>query len=211
MYDEAMAAAVETAQRRLMSTAGKDSVLMTTAADLAELVKLTGKLDPSRIDFDKGGLERIRAIGYWNRFEESYPAMSALFEKLVRSRKILFNSITTLRRFKSEFDEEFGRFGRVLPEQQDEQYVQQAVVAKNMQVLLGNAVAEHEAVFEHLTQVTNILEKSLNIAIFLAKQKFDRGIGETGNAVRLLGTDATNRAFQEQYAQLSRILIDKKY
>ena len=56
MYDEKMAAAVNTAQKRLMDMAGENSVLMSVTNDLAELSTLIEKLDPSKIDFDKGGL-----------------------------------------------------------------------------------------------------------------------------------------------------------
>ena len=202
MYDKKMAAAVETAQKRLMSTAGKGSALMTSISDLAELTKLTEKLDPSKIDFDRGGLERIRAISYWNRFEENYPELRQLFERLVRSKKVLSNSITTLKRFRSEFDAEYERFCGELSDKNDEQFVQQAMVAQNMQVLLKNSVEEHEVLYEHISQLTNILESSLNIAIFIAKQKFDRSFGETGNAIKVITSDTSNRTFQEQYARL---------
>jgi len=43
----------------------------------------------------------------------------------------------------------------------------------------------------------------------MAKQKFDRSFGETGAAVKLLGSDATGVALKQQFSQLTQLLNEK--
>lgn len=205
MFDDMMAAAVETAQKRLMNTTEKGSVLVTLANDLSELDELMKKLDPSKIDFDRGGLERIKAVGYWNRFEENYPKAKELFSRLDRYRKILHNSITTAGRFESEYLAVFERFSAVPEDERDAEYIQQAAVAENMRQLLRNTVAEHEAALEHLTRVLTLMAGSLDMAIYLAKQKAGRSFDDTFSTVRPMG-EITGASYQAQYRQLSDVL-----
>lgn len=202
MLDEAMAAAVETAQKRLMSTTDRGSVLMSVSADLSELGDLVTKLDPSNIDFDKGGLERIKAVNYWNKFEESYPALKALLERLDRSKKILFNSIKTVKRFYDEYMKEYERFRSIPAELRDAGFIQQAAVSENMSSLLKNTVTEHETMYAYLTDLLNILQASLEMSIYFAKRKFNRSIDDNGLIGRLLLPDVTNVTFQSQYRRL---------
>lgn len=202
MFDEAMAAAVETAQKRLMSTADRGSVLMSVSEDLSELSGLVNKLDPSNIDFDKGGLERIKAINYWNRFEGSYPALKSLFERLGRSKKILHNSITTVKRFRDEYMKAYEDFRSVPEAQCDESYMQQAVVCENMSVLLNNTVAEHEATFEYLSNLLKLLEESIDISVFLAKLKFNRSFDDAGIVGKLSAGEVSNFSLQSRYSKL---------
>ena len=205
MFDEKMAAAVETAQKRLMNTTERESVLVALANDLSEMDGLVKKLDPSKIDFDRGGLERIKAVGYWNRFEENYPRIKAVFERLERYRKILHNSITTAGRFESEYLAVFEKFSAVSEDERDTEYMQQAAVAENMRQLLRNTVTEHEAALEHLTRVLTLMTGSLEMAIYLAKQKAGRTFDDTFSSVSVLG-DVTSASFQAQYRQLSDAL-----
>ena len=207
MYDKAMAAAVDTAQRRLMNSAEKNSVLTEAARDLAELNELTELIDPSKIDFDKGRLERFKANSYWNRFEEAYPRFRAVMEKLARDKKILYNSNVTVKRFYSEFKQEHDRFTAIPEEERDEEYIRQAVVAENMAMLMKSSLDEHEAVYEHIDMVLNIMEQSLNIGIYLARQKFGRSIGDGPAAV--FGGAADNSSFQAQFRQLAGLLKNK--
>lgn len=200
-----MAEAVQTAQKRLMNTAGSGSVLSEVSQDLSDLAVLTEKLDPSKIDFDKGGLEKLKITSYWNRFEECYPAMKAIFEKLGRSKKILHNSITTVNRFSEEFNTAYDRFKAVPEEQRDRDYLQQAAVCENMALMLKNSVGEHQTVYEHISMLLNILESSLDMAILMAKQKSDRVLGETSGRAPVM-SDISNISFQAQYKKLKGIL-----
>lgn len=205
MFDEKMAAAVETAQKRLMNTTERESVLVALANDLSEMDGLVKKLDPSKIDFDKGGLEKLKITSYWNRFEECYPAMKAIFEKLGRSKKILHNSITTVNRFSEEFNTAYDRFKAVPEEQRDRDYLQQAAVCENMALMLKNSVGEHQTVYEHISMLLNILESSLDMAILMAKQKSDRVLGEASERAPVM-SDISNISFQAQYKKLKGIL-----
>lgn len=205
MYDKAMAEAVQTAQKRLMNTAGGGSVLMQVTQDLSDLAVLTERLDPSKIDFDKGGLEKIKITNYWNRFEESYPALKLLFEKLGRSKKILHNSITTVNRFADEYNAVYEKFCAVPEDQRDREYIQQAVVCENMSLMMKNSVDEHRTVYENLEKLLNIFEVSLDMAILLAKQKSNRVLGETLGSAPMLSS-ISNISFQEQYRKLRGVL-----
>lgn len=202
MFDESMAAAVEAAQKRLMSTADRSSVLMSVSADLSELSALVTKLDPSNIDFDKGGFERIKALNYWNRYEASYPALKALFERLGRSKKILHNSITTVKRFRDEYMTVYEGFRSVPESERDEGYFQQAVVCENMSVLMNNTVTEHEATFDYLTKLLPLLEESIGISVFLAKLKFNRSFDDADTVGRLSAGEASNFSLQSRYRRL---------
>ena len=203
MYDKAMSAAVENAQKRLMNTTGKDSVLMSTASDLKELCTLADKLDPSKINFDKGGLEKLKAMSYWNRFENNYPALKALFEKLVKSKKVLFNSITTINRFFSEYSEAYEKFRAVPAEEQDAEYTQQAIIAENLYQLMKNSVNEHETVYKHLEKVIGILETSLDMAIYLARKNAGSDLGDT---IKGSYSNITNSDYQTQFSRLNDVL-----
>ena len=203
MFDKEMSAAVDTAQKRLMNTTGKDSVLMSVASDLKELCTLTSKLDPSNINLDKGGLEKIKAIGYWNRFEKYYPDVKVLFDRLVRSRKILFNSKTTINRFYQEFEEAYNNFRSVPENEQDGDYVQQAIISANVYQLLKNSVSEHETVYTHLDKVLNVLETSLDMAIYLARKNAGFDLGSCTSAT--LG-NISNSDYQMQFSRLNSLL-----
>lgn len=207
MFDKAMSAAVETAQKRLMNTTGKDSVLMAVSSDLNDLCGLTEKLDPSKINFDKGGLEKLKVMNYWSRFEKNYPALQALSERLIRSKKILFNSRTTINKFLSEYSEEYNKFRAVPESRQDADYVQQAVISENMYQLLKNSVSEHESAYVHLEKVITILESSLNMAIYLAKKNAGYELG----GGRALPLNVTNLDYQTQFGKLDSILHTKTY
>ena len=176
---------------------------MSVTADLKELCTLTEKLDPSKINFDKGGFDKLRAMSYWNRFESNYPALKALFEKLVRSKKILFNSITTINRFYSEYNAEYERFRAVPAEEQDENYTQQAVISENMHQLLKNSVYEHESVCKHLEKVLGILETSLDMAIYLARKNAGCNIGES---IKGSYANITSSDYQTQFSRLNDVL-----
>lgn len=203
MYDKAMSAAVETAQKRLMNTTDKDSVLMSVTYDLKELCTLTEKLDPSKINFDKGGLEKLKIMSYWNRFENNYPLIKELFEKLVRSKKILFNSITTIKRFYSEYDEVYGKF-RAIPEgEQDADHTQQAIISENMYQLLKNSVHEHEVVYKHLESVISNLGTSLDMAIYLARKTSDYNFG---GSIAGSYSNITSLDYKLQFSRLSELL-----
>ena len=208
MYDEKMAAAVDTAQKRLMDMASGSSVLMSVTNDLAELSTLIEKLDPSKIDFDKGGLERLKINSYWNRFDEAYPAFQAVMERLSRDRKILHNSSVTVNRFHSEFNEAYDSFRAVPEEDRDEEYVRQAAVTENMAMLMKSTLEEHEAVCERVDTVLMVTETSLNIAVYLAKQKFGRSIGAAGNL--RAAEEISSGNFKNQFAMLKSILSDNK-
>lgn len=208
MYDEKMAAAVDMAQKRLMDMAGGSSVLMSVTNDLAELSTLIEKLDPSKIDFDKGGLERLKINSYWNRFDEAYPAFQVVMERLSRDRKILHNSSVTVNRFHSEFNEAYDSFRAVPEEDRDEEYVRQAAVTENMAMLMKSTLEEHEAVCERVDTVLMVTETSLNIAVYLAKQKFGRSISAAGN-VRAAG-EISSGNLKKQFAMLKSILSDNK-
>lgn len=203
MFDKEMSAAVDTAQKRLMNTTGKESVLMSVASDMKELCTLTSRLDPSNINFDKGGLEKLKAMSYWNRFETNYPELKALFEKLVRSKKILFNSKTTIGRFYQEFSEVYERFRAVPKEEQDGDYVQQAVISENMYQLLKNSVDEHETVYVHLEKVLNVLEASLDMAIYLARKSTGSDLGGSSKAAL---SNISNYDYQMQFSSLNSLL-----
>ena len=203
MFDKAMSAAVDTAQRRLMNTSASKSVLMATACDLKELCTLTDKLDPSGIDFDKGGLEKLKINSYWSRFEKNYPALKDLLEKLVRSKKILFNSRTTINKFYNEYNEVYEQFRSVPREEQDADYLQQAVVSENMYQLLKNSVSEHELFYVHLDKVINILGSSLDMAIYLARKSTGENIGDYTKGVP---GEVGNWDYQEQFRQLNSLL-----
>ncbi|MBP7186591.1 MAG: hypothetical protein KBA55_07505 [Ruminococcus sp.] len=207
MYDKAMSAAVDTAQRRLMNTSGSDSVLMATACDLKELCDLTEKLDPSGINFDKGGLEKLKINSYWSRFEKNYPAMKALFEKLVRSKKILFNSRTTINKFYNEYSEAYEKFKAVPQEEQDDEYIQQAVIAENMYHLMKNSVSEHELFFTHLDKVINILDSSMDMAIYLARKSTGSSIGDY---IKATPVSVTNSDYQDRFRDLNNLLNNDK-
>ena len=203
MFDKEMSAAVETAQKRLMNTTGKESVLMAVTSDLSELCVLTEKLDPSKINFDKGGLEKLKAMNYWSKFEKYYPSMKALFEKLVRSRKILFNSITTIKRFYSEYNEKYQIFCTVPKNEQDDNYVQQAIISENMYQLLKNSVCEHETVYEQLDKVINLLDSSLDMAVYLARKTAGC---EIGASAKILPQNVTSLDYQMQFSRLNSLL-----
>jgi exopolyphosphatase/pppGpp-phosphohydrolase len=208
MYDEKMATAVNTAQKRLMDMAGGSSVLMSVTNDLAELSVLIEKLDPSKIDFDKGGLEKLKINNYWNRFDEAYPAFQAVIERLARDRKILHNSSVTVNRFYSEFCEAYDSFHEVPEEERDEEYIRQAAVTENMAMLIKSTIDEHKAVCERVDTVLMVTEISLNIAVYLAKQKFGRSIGAAGNVPATGEISSGN--FKKQFAMLKNILSDNK-
>ena len=208
MYDEKMAAAADAAQKRLMDMADGSSVLMSVTNDLAELSTLTEKLDPSKIDFDKGGLEKLKINSYWNRFDDAYPAFKAVMERLARDRKILHNSSVTVNRFYSEFNEAYDRFRAVPEEERDEEYIRQAVVTENMAMLMKSTMDEHEAVCERVDTVLTVTEISLDIAIYLAKQKFGRSIGAAGSV--LAAGEVSAGTFKKQFAMLKNILSDSK-
>lgn len=203
MFDKAMAAALDTAQRRLMNTSSNKSVLMSTACDLKELCELTDKLDPSGIDFDKGGLEKLKINSYWNRFEKNYPTLKELFERLVRSKKILFNSRTTINKFYKEYSEVYEQFRSVPKEEQDSDYLQQAVISENMYQLMKNSVTEHELSYSHLDKVINILGSSLDMAIYLARKSTGSNIGDY---VRVMPVTVSNLDYQHQFRDLNEIL-----
>lgn len=207
MYDKAMSAAVDTAQRRLMNTSGSNSVLMATACDLKELCELTEKLDPSGIDFDKGGFEKLKINSYWSRFEKNYPAMKALFEKLVRSKKILFNSRTTINKFYNEYSEAYEKFKAVPQEEQDDEYIQQAVIAENMYHLMKNSVSEHELFYTHLDKVINILDSSMDMAIYLARKSTGSSIGDY---IKATPVSVTNSDYQDRFRDLNNLLNNDK-
>lgn len=206
MFDKAMSAAVDTAQKRLMNTAEKDSVLTATASDLKELCELTEKLDPSKINFDKGGLEKLKIMNYWSKFEKYYPSLKAVFEKLVRSKKILFNSRTTINNFFKEYNEEYERFRSVPESEQDDDYVRQTVISENMYHLLKNSVTEHEAAYVHIDKVINILEASLDMAIYLAKK--NTGC-EIGAASKILPPNTSSLDYQLQFDRLTAVLSER--
>ncbi|MBO4867384.1 MAG: hypothetical protein J5582_12635, partial [Ruminococcus sp.] len=183
-------------------------VLMSVTNDLAELSTLIEKLDPSKIDFDKGGLERLKINSYWNRFDEAYPAFQVVMERLSRDRKILHNSSVTVNRFHSEFNEAYDSFRAVPEEDRDEEYVRQAAVTENMAMLMKSTLEEHEAVCERVDTVLMVTETSLNIAVYLAKQKFGRSISAAGN-VRAAG-EISSGNLKKQFAMLKSILSDNK-
>lgn len=203
MFDREMSAAVETAQKRLMNTTGKDSVLMSVTSDLKELCTLTSKLDPSGINLDKGGLEKLKAMNYWNKFEKNYSALKQLFDKLVRSKKILFNSKTTISRFFQDYSEAYEKFRSVPESEQDGDYVQQAVLSENVYQLMKNSVNEHEVVYDHLEKVINVLDASMDMAIYLARKNAGYELG--GSAKANLGS-VTNLDYQMQFSRLNSLL-----
>ena len=208
MFDEKMAAAVETAQKRLMQTTGQGSVLMQLAKDMDELAELADRLDPSRIDFDKGGLEKLKINAYWNRFEEYYPALKELFGRMERSRKILSNSITTVNRFCEEYKTAYDKFRSLSDDVKDEDYYHQAAVCENMSLMLENSVSEHKAAQERLTRLLTLLESSIDMAVLLAKQKSGHDVGMAlGRTAR---TSVSGREYCENFVEMKRWLGNNK-
>ena len=197
MFNKSMANAVDSVQKRLMLTTNKDSVLMVISNDLAELSKLVTSLDPSNIDFDKGGLNKFKVKSYWEKFNDKYSTLKSLLDKLSKSKKILYNSKTSINNLYKEFKEEYDKF--IVEEDRDAEYMQQAIVVDNTNELLLNTVNEHENMYNYLDNVIKILEASLNIAIYLAAKN-------TGKQTNNFAESMSTIDYQSKFSQLKDIL-----
>ena len=197
MFSKSMANAVDNVQKRLMLTTNKDSVLMVISNDLAELNKLVTSLDPSNIDFDKGGLNKFKVKSYWEKFNDKYATLKSLLDKLSKSKKILYNSKTSINNLYKEFKEEYDKF--IVEEDRDAEYMQQAIVVDNTNELLLNTVNEHENMYNYLDSVIKILESSLNIAIYLAAKN-------TGKQTNNFAESMSTIDYQSKFNQLKDIL-----
>lgn len=197
MFNKSMANAVDNVQKRLMLTTNKDSVLMVISNDLAELSKLVTSLDPSNIDFDKGGLNKFKVKSYWEKFNDKYSTLKSLLDKLSKSKKILYNSKTSINNLYKEFKEEYDKF--IIEEDRDAEYMQQAIVVDNTNELLLNTVNEHENMYNYLDSVIKILEASLNIAIYLAAKN-------TGKQTNNFAESMSTINYQSKFSQLKDIL-----
>ena len=197
MFSKSMANAVDNVQKRLMLTTNKDSVLMVISNDLAELSKLVTSLDPSNIDFDKGGLNKFKVKSYWEKFNDKYSMLNSLLAKLSKSKKILYNSKTNINNLYKEFKDEYDKF--IIEEDRDADYLQQAIVVDNTNELLLSTVNEHENMYNYLDSVIKILEASLNIAIYLAAKNTGK---QSNNFVESMSAID----YQSKFSQLKDIL-----
>ena len=197
MFSKSMSTMVDTAQKRLMLTTNKDSVLTVISSDLSELSKLVASLDPSSIDFDKGGLNKFKIKSYWEKFNDKYSMLNSLLAKLSKSKKILYNSKTNISNFYKEFKAEYDKF--VIEDDRDAEYLQQAIVVDNTNELLLNAITEHENMYSYLDSVIKILEASLNIAVYLAAKN-------TGKQTSNFAESASTIDYQSKFSQLKDML-----
>lgn len=197
MFSKSMSTMVDTAQKRLMLTTNKDSVLTVISSDLSELSKLVTSLDPSNIDFDKGGLNKFKIKSYWEKFNDKYSTLNSLLTKLSKSKKILYNSKTNISNFYKEFKAEYDKF--VIEDDRDAEYLQQAIVVDNTNELLLNAITEHENMYNYLDSVIKILEASLNIAVYLAAKS-------TGKQTSSFAESASTIEYQSKFGQLKDML-----
>ena len=197
MFSKSMANAVDNVQKRLMLTTNKDSVLMVISNDLTELSKLVTSLDPSNIDFDKGGFNKFKVKSYWEKFNDKYSTLNSLLAKLSKSKKILYNSKTNVNNLYKEFKEEYDKF--IIEEDRDADYLQQAIVVDNTNELLLSTVNEHENIYNYLDSVIKILEASLNIAIYLAAKN-------TGKQTNNFAESMSTIDYQSKFSQLKDIL-----
>lgn len=204
MFSKSMGAAVDIAQKRLMLTTNKESVLMIIANDLAELNHLVDILDPSNINFDKGGLEKFKIKSYWKKFNNNYKLLNAILLKLNRSKNILYNSKINISNFYKDFKREYDKFLDTPDTSRDSDYMQQALVSENVNTLLLDSIAEHETTYKHLDMVINTLEASLNIAIYLAA----KNSGSNPDTSTMMAKNATTSDYQLEYSKLKNVLSE---
>lgn len=204
MFSKSMGAAVDIAQKRLMLTTNKESVLMIIANDLAELNHLVDILDPSNIDFDKGGLEKFKIKSYWKKFNNNYKLLNSILLKLNRSKNILYNSKINISNFYEDFKREYDKFLSTPDTSRDSDYMQQALVSENVNALLLDSIAEHETTYKHLDMVINTLEASLNIAIYLAAKNSSSNSDTSAMMIK----KATTSDYQHEYSKLKSVLSE---
>lgn len=173
MFVTEMSDAVETAQKSLDRCFSKNNIAAVFTADLALLGELLEQVDPSDINFESKGIFNKRKISnYWSDFDKGYKQLVPLYDKLKNDRRVINNTIITLKGVTADFRSVYDEFEKSAIEMDtDTELMQQMAVSQNMQMMLDNAVNEYLSMVKTIDTVLNILKHSLDLAVLLAKSK----------------------------------------
>lgn len=166
MFSPEMTQAVNTAQTCLNACNNEENILLVAVNDIKLFCEYIDELDPSDIKFEKDNFFNNMIIkSYWSKFTEYYSAIEILMNKMKSDKNIISNTISTLNRITNDYNAVFDEFEKV--ENQDSDYLQQLIVAKNMKILLENTIAEYKTLDQKLDLIINISGQVFNMAISL--------------------------------------------
>lgn len=167
MFSPKMTSAVNTAQNCINICNAADNIALTAVDDINKYCCYVDELDPSTINFGKKGLiNSIRIKTYWTKLSEYYPAIKTLLGKLQVDKKIIDNTISTLTSVNNEYTNTFDEFEKTA--NQDSDYAQQLIVAKNMKLLLDNTLTEYRLLGEKLMLIVNVSQQVFDMALTIA-------------------------------------------
>ena len=202
MFSSEMTQAVNTAQACINACNNAENILLVAVDDINKFCTYLNELDPSGIKFDKKGIfNNMRVKAYWEKLSEYYPAVETLLDKLQADKNIIDNTIGTLTRITNDYNCIFEGFENAV--NQDNEYMQQLIVAKNMKSLLENTMTEYDTLGKKLNLIINVSKQVFDMAISIADSVYKITIRNTGSS---LSSSADVYMFKNRFADLRNVV-----
>lgn len=203
MFSPEMTQAVNTAQACINTCSNTENILLVATDDIHKFCNYLNELDPSNIKFEKNNFFNNMIVkSYWSKLSDYYPAIEALIDKMQSDKNIIDNTIGTLNRIVNDYHTVFKNFEK--DENQDSEYLQQLIVAKNMNILLANTMTEYETLGKKLNLIINISKQVFDMAVSIADNIYKMNIRNAGPSSEI---PTNTNAFKNRYAELCKAVI----
>lgn len=202
MFSPKMTQAVNEAQTCINACNSEDNISLVAVDNIRKFCGYINELDPDGIKFEKRGLyHSLKIKSYWEKVADCYPELEELLTKLRENKRVLDNTIKTLENKISRYNTVFSEFEQ--SEQQDNDYMQQLIVARNMQTLLTNTLVNYKTLSEKIEGVLNISKQVLDSAILIAKSTCNISISNNNSVAGI----ADLAIYKCRYSELRRTLL----
>ncbi len=202
MFSPQMTQAVNEAQTCINACNNENNIFLVAVDNIGKFCEYIDKLDPDGIKFEKKGIyNSLKIKAYWEKVADCYPELEALLAKLHENKRVLDNTIKTLENKISRYNTVFTEFEQ--SEQQDNDYMQQLIVAQNMQTLLNNTLVNYKTLSEKIKGTLNISKQVLDAAILIAQSTCNISINSSSFAAGIADT----AIYKRRYSELRRTLL----
>ena len=164
-------------QKTVDACSNKDNITMVLTEDVESFRQLVNELDPSKIDFTKGGYFNNRKIdSYWSKFSELSPSLQTSISRIKKHSTVVSNTLTVLRKQLKQAADTAQRIKSEYTNYKvDETLMAQFIVTDTYISVMENLIAEYTIWQDRINRITSTSSAALEQAIAFAK--LDQRIG----------------------------------
>lgn len=158
-------------QKTVDTCSKKDNITMVLTEDIEKFRQLVNELDPSKIDFTKGGYFNNKKIdAYWSKFADLSPSLQTSVSRIKAHDTVVSNTLTVLRKQLKEATDTAQRIkSEYAGHEADSSLMAQFVVTDTYISVIKNLVTEYTVWQERISRITSASSAALEQAITFAR------------------------------------------